>query len=94
MVLTTPVKTGRARGGWTASIGASVDGPLHRLDPRGPPTINAIKRVTLRFKPGMDLYISNGVPYIGILNRNRDMLGRATRAAITLLRRFKYLEGF
>jgi len=88
----TRVKTGRARAGWNASIGASVDGPLHLRDKRGLPTVERVRRVTLRYKAGQVMYLSNGVPYIGGLNRADDMSGRAVKAAVDFLRTFKFLN--
>lgn len=93
-VLTTPVVTGQARAGWNPSIGSAENGPLHLRDKRGQPTIFRIKRLVTRYKAGQSFFITNGVPYIETLNKNRDMLGRATRAATALLEKFKYLEGF
>ena len=93
-VSSTRVKTGRARAGWNASIGASVDGPLHLRDKRGPATLERIRRVTLRYKAGQVMYLSNGVPYIGGLNNADDMSGKAVKAAIDFLNNFKFLKGF
>lgn len=91
LVLTTPVVTGEARAGWHASIGAAVNGPRHLRDKRGQPTIDKIKRVTRRYRAGQTLFITNGVPYIVILNDKRDMVGRAERAAVSLLSKFKFI---
>jgi len=93
-VSSTRVKTGMARAGWNASIGASVDGPLHLRDKRGPKTLERIRRVTLRYKAGQELFLSNGVPYIGGLNNQDDMSGKAVKAAVVFLRNFKFLGGF
>ncbi len=93
-VSSTRVKTGRARAGWNASIGTSVDGPLHLRDKRGPKTLEGIRRVTLRYKAGQELFLSNGVPYIGGLNNLDDMSGKAAKAAVSFLQNFKFLRGF
>ncbi len=93
-VRSTRVKTGRARAGWNASIGVSVDGPLHLRDKKGPKTLERIRRVTLRYKAGQELFLSNGVPYICGLTNADNMSGKAARAAIDFLKRFKFLKGF
>ena len=65
VVLQTPVKTGRARGGWQAST-TDTTTQLDRLDKDGSPTITAESgNITI----GADTYyIVNNLPYIERLN--------------------------
>lgn len=93
-IFSTRVKTGRARAGWNASIGASTDGPLHLRDKGGSKTVERVRRVTLRYKAGNVMFLSNGVPYIGGLNNQDNMSVKAVKAAVDFLKSFKFLKGF
>lgn len=80
----TPVDTGQARDGWNTTLGAPdtttvPTGPygpsVHRgQENRGFPTrggtgaINKGYKAISKAKPGVDIYLTNNLPYIGKLN--------------------------
>ena len=72
VVMTTRVKTGRARGNWQLGIGSNPSGETGRTDKEGAATLldGAAKLKTLL--PFVPVFITNNVPYILILN---DKLG-------------------
>lgn len=62
IVKATPVDTGRARGAWTTSVGASTDSP-ERLDKSGGAAIAEVSEKTPA-GAGQLTYLSNTLPYI------------------------------
>lgn len=66
VVLSTPVKTGRARGGWNVGIN-SVNLSETELDQSGQATVDKNEAVIASSKVGDVVFISNNVDYIGDL---------------------------
>jgi len=64
MVNSTPVLTGRARGGWRASLGAPGSEGSTVLDPSSDATHAAMVSASDKKKPGEPLALYNNVPYI------------------------------
>lgn len=62
VILATPVKHGRARGGWTTSVGAPAASP-ERLDPSGGSAVSEVVEKTPE-GAGQVTYLSNDLPYI------------------------------
>lgn len=69
VVLSTPVDTGRARGGWVVSNGApSLEDP-GRLDTIGTATIAAGQAEIAQRRSPQDIYLNNNVNYIVFLDQ-------------------------
>lgn len=58
----TPVDTGRARGNWQTSIGATASGEVDRLGERE--ALSELVSETGKFVGGQVIYLSNQLPYI------------------------------
>jgi hypothetical protein len=93
VILATPVDKGRARGGWTTSVGAPAASP-ERLDPSGNSAVSEVIEKTPE-GAGQVTYLSNDLPYImaleegsskqapeGMIRRNMDRVSRMVDAAI------------
>ncbi|MCG6540174.1 HK97 gp10 family phage protein [Pseudomonas sp. KSR10] len=93
VILATPVKHGRARGGWTTSVGAPAASP-ERLDPSGSAAVSEVAEKTPD-GAGQVTYLSNNLPYIialeegsskqapeGMVKRNMDRVERMVDTAI------------
>lgn len=80
VVKRTPVDTGRARGGWTASLGA-ISLNLGTVDKNGTKTISKCNAVAQK-APSNIYYLSNNVSYIGFLE-----LGSSKQAPSGMLRK-------
>jgi len=93
VILATPVDKGRARGGWTTSVGAPAASP-DRLDPSGGSAVAEVVEKTPE-GAGQVTYLSNDLPYImaleegsskqapeGMVKRNMDRVERMVDAAI------------
>ena len=97
VVLSTPVDTGRARGGWTVGINSPVRSGK-TLDPGGAATIARGKSTASRVKSGQKIYIANNVEYIGFLNDGssaqapKNFVQSAVRAAAATVRGAKVVE--
>lgn len=63
VVLTTPVDTGRARGAWSASVGAPLLRDNGRLDKGGSQAVAEIMQKTPA-GAGQETFLSNPLPYI------------------------------
>lgn len=78
VVLGTPVDTGRARSNWIASLGSGVTDVRDPYSPgnklgigessNAEGALSQAGEVISRRQPGTDVYISNNVDYIGLLN--------------------------
>ncbi len=70
VIMQTPVRSGRARGNWQASIGSPALGEFESLDKDGNATIQKMIAEVARWKPEDNLpaFITNNLPYIQRLN--------------------------
>lgn len=59
----TPVKTGRARRNWVATLGAPSNYALNEFDKNGAMTVARIRQVLEAFKLGEVIFIANRVDY-------------------------------
>lgn len=67
LVMSTPVDTGEARGGWVAGVGSAPASP-ERKDPTGQTAISEGTAAIMGAKPEESIVISNSVPHIIPLN--------------------------
>lgn len=67
LVYITPVKTGKARGGWQISIGSPPSSDVERLDQTGERTVLSELTNLRGASPFSNVYISNLTPYINSL---------------------------
>lgn len=67
-VAATPKDTGRATGGWTVSIGTPSRGPADNKDKSGTRTIASGLSTIQKLARLQDVYITNNVPYILVLD--------------------------
>lgn len=80
----TPVQSGRARGNWNASTNKEDVSTSTFTDPSGQSTIASIKNVAYRSDSKDDLYLANGLPYIGVLERGSSTQAPRGMVAITV----------
>lgn len=100
LVFGTPVDTGRARGGWIANINTPLraSAELNRKDKAGSETLSRNERVINGYRLGQTLFLSNFVPYIGVLNRGSSaqapagFVQDAVSQAVSFLQRFSFTE--
>ena len=64
IVFATPVRTGKARGGWQVTIGAPASSDVDNLDQVGFDTVETGLSRLKGASPFSDVYISNLTPYI------------------------------
>lgn len=64
IVKRTPVDTGRARGNWSASLGAPDIVATEQTDKSGQATIAAASATVGALAAGTDFYLANSLPYI------------------------------
>lgn len=94
----TPVDTGRARGNWQVGLGNSVRQEINRLDKTGAATVAQGNAHIASRPPGMTIYISNNVPYIGRLNEGYSaqapagFVELAVRAALAHIRNARIIR--
>lgn len=69
IVYQTPVKTGKARGGWQVNIGAPVSGNTGRLDKEGSETIMQELAKLKGASPFAAVHLGNTVEYIDDLEQ-------------------------
>jgi hypothetical protein len=84
IVFRTPVKEGRARGNWQASVGVPIETEIDRLDKDGQGTIEAESRALTELKPFSIIFISNNVIYIVPLEEGHSKRAPAGMVAVTL----------
>ena len=72
VVLGTPVDTGHARSNWHIGLGAAVTEETDTFDKIGSETLSKHQSVIASRRAGQDVYNSNNVPYIGMLNRGHS----------------------
>lgn len=70
VVKMTPVDTGRAKGNWIPTIGTRASGETNVTDKSGGSTI-AVIVATVPEKAGAIVWLTNNVPYIGVLEYGR-----------------------
>jgi hypothetical protein len=70
IIFGTPVREGRARGNWQATIGTPAQGILDVVDPAGNATVQAMIAEVSKWTPEDDLpaFITDNLPYIQRLN--------------------------
>ena len=84
LVEKTPVKTGRARGNWQATIDAAAEGQLEVLDKDGGATITKGIAALTGLPPYSIVWISNNVDYIEFLEDGSSKQAPAGMLAITV----------
>ena len=62
VIFSTPVKTGRARGNWQATINNPATGPVTGVDTAGNSTLAEAAPIT-EVAPGNVYYLTNNLPY-------------------------------
>ncbi|WP_237133808.1 hypothetical protein [Pseudohongiella sp. O18] len=73
VILDTRVDTGRARGNWQASENVPMSGEVDRLDTNGSAVIDEVSSKI----NGISLsYLTNNLPYIGVLEEKDAMVAR------------------
>jgi len=84
LVSKTPVKTGRARGGWQAGIGTTPTGQTDRWDRDGHRTISAGSDVGGQSKDPVRCVIANNVEYIERLEHGHSRQAPEGMLGVTL----------
>ena len=98
IVLATPVDTGNARGNWQASLTVPIVETIKRFDKGGQAAIEANEAVIRARKYPQDIYISNNVHYIGLLNEGysaqapANFIQLSVQAAIAALRKIRFIR--
>lgn len=75
VVLATPVDTGRARANWQVGLGRAPSGTLAAPGSAGEGTsnaLNAAQAAIASYHGGVDIHISNNLPYIEALNNGHS----------------------
>jgi hypothetical protein len=85
IVQKTPVDTGRARGNWQVTEGSPAAGTLESVDRSGGPTISKGTGEILAAKPFGKIWITNNLPYIGVLEDGSSLQAPAGMVALTLV---------
>jgi hypothetical protein len=67
IVLKTPVDTGRARANWLVGVNGPNRGSRTAVDQKGGSTITENTQEISKVKPGQDIWLSNNLPYIQVL---------------------------
>ena len=89
----TPVDTGRARGNWQVSVGEPVTQPRERLDKTGGGAISeGISRAS-SYRRGQTIFITNNVPYIGMLNAGSSSQAPANFVEMAVRAAIRYVRG-
>ncbi len=84
LVMKTPVETGRARGGWQATIGSQAKGQIDTLDKDGLETITRGLAALSSLKPYQVVWITNNVDYIEFLETGSSKQAPAGMLVITV----------
>jgi hypothetical protein len=80
VVLKTPVRTGRARGGWDVCIGAESDGETFSSDP----VSNGLAKLPPLMSMNEVIYVLNNVVYILALENGHSKQAPVGMVAVTL----------
>lgn len=83
IVLRTPVDTGRARGNWNTTIGSASYATTEAFDKAGAATIAKSAAALATFRCGPSIWIANGLPYIGELERGTSTQAPAGMVGVT-----------
>ncbi len=67
VILDTPVKTGKARANWQASLNQAADGVLEQTDISGEAAMARVEQVLANMKLGDSFVLSNNLPYVAEL---------------------------
>ena len=84
VVLKTPVDTGRARANWQLSINIPKTDIVNSKQKAGAKAITDGNRTLKTIKLGEDIYITNNLPYIGVLERGHSKQAPRGMVALTL----------
>tara|TARA_B100001250_G_C19678722_1_gene734865 strand:+ start:421 stop:822 length:402 start_codon:yes stop_codon:yes gene_type:complete len=84
VVLKTPVDTGRARANWQLSINVPKTDVVNSKQKAGTKAITDGNRKLKLMKLGEDVYITNNLPYIGVLERGHSKQAPRGMVALTL----------
>lgn len=84
IVIRTPVDTGRARANWNTTIGSANYAVSESFDKAGASTIAKAAARLSGFRCGPSIWISNGLPYIGELEKGSSKQAPAGMVAITV----------
>lgn len=83
IIMSTPVLTGRLRGGWNTSFGSANLNITGRIDPTGQATLAEMMAVVSSLPDSSwELYMSNAVPYSTYI----EYEGRSTQAPAGMVR--------
>jgi hypothetical protein len=93
LVEKTPVKTGRARGNWQATIDAAAEGQLEVTDIDGQATISKGLSILGEMQPYCIVWISNNVDYIEFLEDGSSKQAPEGMLAITVEELMQMFEG-
>lgn len=84
VVLKSPVDSGRFKGNWFARVGSPVTEPTDDVDPSGNATIMRGVVAIEKSQPGNDIWLSNNVPYAGVIEDGHSGQAPAGVVAISL----------
>lgn len=108
VVSETPVDTGRARSNWIVSLGAAESNVIEAYAPGAQGStaaentqaaINQGQSVIANYQGGLEIHITNNLPYIGELNNGSsaqapaDFVRLAIVAAVRAINRTRVLDG-
>lgn len=85
VVRRTPVDTGRARANWNTTIGQPSYAVAESFDKAGATAIAQSAAALSGFKSGPSIWIANGLPYIGELERGSSKQAPAGMVEITVI---------
>jgi hypothetical protein len=94
VVKRTPVDTGRARANWQTTVGQPATSEVDRSDPAGTATVTqGISTVNGWDINSSALFLTNNVPYIGVLERGSSEQSPSGMVAVTLAEYPGIVEG-
>ena len=74
VIFMTPVKTGRAKGNWQATVGVPARAIIGLLDPSGGIATGKAAAIVKQFKTGQVIYLINNLSYIRALEYGHSRL--------------------
>lgn len=98
VVLGTPVKTGRARANWIASVNAPEERSDLPNDKTGQAAINQALQTVGRYRLGQSIFLANNVEYISFLENGSSkqapngMVAAAIQAAVRVVKRSNIVD--
>lgn len=72
IILRTPVDTGRARANWAVTVGTATTFQIEDADKSGTATLKAAQDGTLAWNCTGSIFMSNNLPYIGVLEYGKE----------------------